>query len=286
VVSVTLVHCSDLHFGRDADLRQAAALAAFVHETRPDAVLVAGDLTQRARHGEFQAALALFGRFAEVAPVITVPGNHDVEWWLSPFHLLGTRPLYAKWRRYFGEDLTPVLRLPGVTVATALSAHGVAAGSMTWNLNDMAVKGHLPASEIARLGQLFAAAPPGDARVVMLHHNVLRGRISNRWGLARPEAAQRALVELGADLVVCGHDHEETTGQVAGRVAVSGSSTHTSRTRGRHPSAFNTIEIAADRITIRHQRWDAAAGALAGSDRFTFDRMPRAARPEPLAARG
>jgi 3',5'-cyclic AMP phosphodiesterase CpdA len=286
VVSVTLVHCSDLHFGRDADLRQLEALVALVPSLEPSAILVAGDLTQRARHGEFQAALALFGRLERHAPLLTVAGNHDVEWWLSPFHLLGTRRLYAKWRRYFGEDLTPMLRLPGATVATALSAYGVAAGSMTWNPNDMAVKGHLPASEIERLARVFAAAPPGDARVVMLHHNVLRGRISQRMGLAHWRRSQRQLLELGVDLLVYGHDHEEAAAQLDGRVAVSASSTHTRRTRGRRPSAFNVIDIEDGAIGIRHWRWDVAAGRFEGSERFTFPRMARGAAREAMAARG
>ncbi|HEX5635322.1 MAG TPA: metallophosphoesterase [Gemmatimonadales bacterium] len=285
-MTVTLVHCSDLHFGRDADLRQLDALVALVPSLQPTAILVAGDLTQRARHGEFQAALALFGRLEAHAPLLTVAGNHDVEWWRSPFHVLGTRRLYAKWRRYFGEDLTPVLRLPGVTVATALSAYGVAAGSLTWNPNDMAVKGHLPTSEVERLARVFAATPPEDARVVMLHHNVLRGNISRRMGLAHWGRAQRQLLELGADLLVYGHDHEEAAAQLGGRVAVSASSTHTRRTRGQRPSAFNVVDIEAAAITIRHWRWDAAAGRFGGSDRFTFARAPRAAAREAVAARG
>ena len=48
-----------------------------------------------------------------------VPGNHDVEWWKSPFGIFGRRVLYEKYRTYFGEELTPVLRLPGLVVAGA-----------------------------------------------------------------------------------------------------------------------------------------------------------------------
>ena len=53
-----LVHVGDLHFGRDADLAQVAALEKFVSELRPDAVCITGDLTQRSRHGELQRARA------------------------------------------------------------------------------------------------------------------------------------------------------------------------------------------------------------------------------------
>ena len=53
----------------------------------------------------------------------------------------------GEFRRWFGDNLTPVLEVPGAIIAGALSAHGVAPGSLTWNPNDMAVKGHLPRSE-------------------------------------------------------------------------------------------------------------------------------------------
>jgi 3',5'-cyclic AMP phosphodiesterase CpdA len=51
----TLVHLSDLHFGR-TDPEVVAALAASVEEARPDLIAVSGDLTQRARARQFEEA--------------------------------------------------------------------------------------------------------------------------------------------------------------------------------------------------------------------------------------
>jgi 3',5'-cyclic AMP phosphodiesterase CpdA len=273
VTGVTLVHLSDLHFGRDADLAQIRAIAALMPSLAPDAICVSGDLTQRARHGEFQAALGFFDRLQAVAPTITLPGNHDVQWWESPFHLLGTERLYAKYRRWFGLELTPTLERPGLVVCTVLTSHGVSAGSMTWNLNDMAVKGHLPASEVERAGRCFAAAAPGAARVLMLHHNVLRGSISRRMGLARPEEAQRRLIALAPDVILTGHDHEETTALLGDRIVVSAASTHTRRTRGQRPSAFNALRIEPDRIVVRHWWW--TGSAFTPSDETSYPRARR-----------
>ena len=104
MTAVTLVHLSDLHFGRDADLAQIRAIAALMPSLAPDVICVSGDLTQRARHGEFQAALLFFDRLQAVAPTIALPGNHDVQWWESPFHLFGAERLYAKYRRWFGRE--------------------------------------------------------------------------------------------------------------------------------------------------------------------------------------
>jgi 3',5'-cyclic AMP phosphodiesterase CpdA len=184
-----------------------------------------------------------------------VPGNHDVSWWASPFGLRGEEP-YAKYRRYFGEALGPVLSLEDAVIVGTVSANGLAAGSVTWNPRDLTVKGHLPAAETDRAGAAFAAEAPAKLRVVVLHHNVLRGRISNRWGLAHPHDAQRRLAATGADLVLCGHDHEEAVGPLDGGTVVAASSTHTPMTRGKRPSVFNLIRYGADGLTVRYLRWD------------------------------
>ena len=98
---VVIAHLSDLHFGGYADLAQIEALETFLPTLRPDAVVVAGDLSQRARHGEFQAAHAFVHRLRPQSPVLVVPGNHDIEWWKSPLGLRGERRKYAKYSRYF-----------------------------------------------------------------------------------------------------------------------------------------------------------------------------------------
>jgi 3',5'-cyclic AMP phosphodiesterase CpdA len=276
VTAVTLAQLSDIHFGRDVDLEQVAVLERLIAHLRPDAVILAGDLTQRARHGELQRALAFAESLLDTAPVLVIPGNHDVEWWRSPFGLLGRDRRYRKYRMYFGNDLSPRLELPGVVIGSALTSHGLSFGSMTWNPNDMCVKGHLPRSETARLTRYFQSAPPEYARVVVMHHNVLRGAISRRMGLARWKSAQRMLRKTGADLVLCGHDHQEGSGQIDEVVVVATSSAHTRasahRVRGGRPSAFNLVTIDATSIAIQHLRWDAANRDFVPGDHARFGR--------------
>ena len=274
---VRILHLSDVHFGVDAQLAQLEAIEDYAPTLELDAVAVSGDLTQRARHGEFQAAHAMVRRLKKVAPVLVVPGNHDVQWWSSPLQLFGTRRLYAKYRRWFGEELTPTLEIPGAVIAGALSAWGVALGSMTPNLRDLAVKGHLPKREIDRIAAIFAQAPPGAAKVLVLHHNVLPGEISGRMGLAHWKTAQARLAELAPDVVLCGHDHQESAAQVGGTLAVSTASTQTSRTRGGRPSVFNLVRIYATGVEVRHFRWDADTGSFTPSDSASFARSAQQA---------
>jgi 3',5'-cyclic AMP phosphodiesterase CpdA len=276
VTPVTLAQLSDIHFGRDVDLEQVAVLERLIADLNPDAVVLAGDLTQRARHGELQRALVFAQTLQRIAPVLVIPGNHDVEWWRSPLGILGSNRLYRKYRLYFGDDLAPRLELPGVVIGSALTSHGLSFASMTWNLNDLCVKGHLPRGEAARLTRYFQAAPPETARVVVMHHNVLPGAISHRMGLARWKTAQRRLRATGADLILCGHDHQEAVGQIDGVVVVSTSSAHTQpqahRVRGGRPSAFNLITIDETSIAIQHLRWDAANRQFVPSDQARFGR--------------
>ncbi|MGH7579454.1 MAG: metallophosphoesterase family protein [Gemmatimonadales bacterium] len=268
---VVIAHLADLHFGRYADLDQIEALEAFLPTLGLDAAVIAGDLSQRARHGEFQAAHAFVNRLKPHVPVLIVPGNHDIEWWQSPLGVFGERRKYRKYSSYFG-DITPVMEIPGAILAGALSSYGVAFGSLTWNLRDIAVKGHLPRRETDRVTEIFARAAPGAARVLVFHHNVLPGELSRRMGLARWRSAQRRLLATGADVVLCGHDHQEGAGQIDRTLAVSTAGTHSSRSRGGRPSVFNLVTIDAGAVHIQHYRWQSAGREFQRSDAFSFAR--------------
>ena len=71
----TLVHLSDLHFGK-VDEALLQPLHDLVHRIAPDVVVVSGDLTQRAKTEEFEAAKAWLDTLP--GPQIIVPGNHDI----------------------------------------------------------------------------------------------------------------------------------------------------------------------------------------------------------------
>ena len=268
---VTIAHLSDLHFGGYADLAQIEALEKFLPTIGAAATVISGDLSQRARHGEFQAAHAFVERVRAVMPVLVIPGNHDIEWWRSPLGLAGERRKYAKYSRYFG-DLRPVMEIPGVIVAGALSSYGVALGSLTWNIRDVAVKGHLPRAETDRVKTIFASSAVGTARILTFHHNVLPGGISRRMGLARWRSAYRRLIATGADVILCGHDHQEGAGQIEGAIAVSTSGTHSFRARGGRPSVFNLVRVDDHAVHIQHYRWESKDRRFLPSDAFSFAR--------------
>ena len=75
----TIVHLSDIHFGRFDDAL-AAPLLTTIHELASDLVVISGDLTQRARPHQFEQARAYMlsywwvGTFPGIAITITVAG--------------------------------------------------------------------------------------------------------------------------------------------------------------------------------------------------------------------
>lgn len=271
-MTVQLVHLADVHFGGVADIRQIEALERMLPDLRPDAVILAGDLSQRSRHGEFQRARAFVNLATSVAPVLVIPGNHDVRWWWRPLVPVARDVLYRKYQRYFAGPLAPTLSLPGAVIASALTSYGVTFGSLTWNLRDLAVKGHLPKREIERVRGVFAEAPADAARVLVVHHNVLRGDISQRMGLARWRQAQRRIVESGADVVLCGHDHQEGADMLGDRVVISTTGTLSTRMRGGRPSCFNFVTIEPAAVSVTFFRWEAERGKFRPSDTFAFAR--------------
>ena len=272
----TLVHLSDIHFGGLADIRAVEGLEEILPSFAPAAIIISGDFCQRARAGEFQRARAFLRAASKLAPVHAIPGNHDVQWWREPLGipLLG-RARYAKYRRYLAEELAPALTVDAAVICAAPSAHGLAPGSITWNPRDLTVKGHIPAAAIAQAAGVFAASRNGSLRVLVTHHNVLKGRISGRWGLARPLATLRAIAESGADVVCCGHDHEAGIGSIemAGRrVVVSTAGTLSTRGRGGGPPSFNVLTITPPTIRVETLAFEPASGRFSLSEEREFAR--------------
>lgn len=287
-MTFTLVHLSDPHFGEVADLRQITAVEELVPDLAPRVIVVSGDLSLRSRHGEFQAAHAWVRELGRTAPVYVIPGNHDVQWWWRPFIPFSPAAKHRKYRRYFGHDLAPTLRLPDAVLTSALTSYGVGFGSIGWTKygprwRDIAVKGRLPKKAIERVGRVFAEADPVQLRVLVVHHNVLRGELSQRMGLARWRRAQERIVEAGTDLVLCGHDHQEAVGTIADRVVVSCAGTLSSRSRGDRPSTFHRISLDDQAIHIEQYRWEAAQGLFRRTDVHSFPR-PRAVEATHVAA--
>jgi 3',5'-cyclic AMP phosphodiesterase CpdA len=275
VTTIELFHCSDLHFGHPAVPEQYEAIEALIQERAYDVVAVSGDLTQRARAGEFQRARAFIKHAERVSKVIVVPGNHDVAWWFSPFGVGDDRKLLRKYRQYINEEIEPVLRVPGATFVGLNSCHGLVRHTLTWNLRDLSIIGYLREDQIARAAELFAKSPADDARIIVLHHNPVKGELSQRHGLINTTRVLTAFAELGVDLVCCGHDHQEAVHYIEHTkkgTIISTASTISNRGRGGRPSSVNTIRITEKSIDVHTMIWSAETRAFGAGPQQVFNR--------------
>ena len=273
--SIDLFHCSDVHFGHPAVPEQYEAIEAMVQNGRYHVAAVSGDLTQRARFGEFQRARAFLKHLGSAAKVMVVPGNHDVQWWFSPFGLGDDNKLLWKYRHYINEDIEPVFRMPGATFVGLNTCHGVVRGTLTWNLRDLSVIGYLREDQIQRAAREFAKTPPEDARVIVMHHNPVKGEVSQRHGLRNTQRVLTAFAELGVDIVCCGHDHQEAVHFIEHTkkgTVISTAGTVSNRARGGRPSSVNSIHITARKIDVRTHIWSPDERAFVQGLEKSFDR--------------
>jgi 3',5'-cyclic AMP phosphodiesterase CpdA len=233
---------------------------------RWDAIVMSGDVSQRAREPEFREARLWLDRFAGCAPVMVVPGNHDTAWWHAPFGWGEASALHARYREHISAELEPVLHLPGLSLVGLNSALGMLPPALTWYPRDWRVKGGLTHVQIDAARRKLAEAPPDSLRMAVVHHNVVKGRLSKRWGLARPQQQLDALAALDVDVICSGHDHEERLELVTratGQFVASTANTLSNRMRGHRPSAVTVIEANARELTLRAWPYDPAARAFA-----------------------
>lgn len=258
-----ILQLSDIHFGRHAVAAYHAAALRRISEKRYDLVVLAGDLTQRNRSWQFRAAKAFCDQVRAHTKLFVIAGNHDTAWWWKPVGLGFESPMLGAYRRWISPELEPQLALPGITVVALNSCHGIRPYTLTTRLRDLSVVGVLRAEQIAKARAAFAAAPAGDLKVLVFHHNVLRGDLSQRWGLVNRAAGIRDVHATGADLVLNGHDHQTRIEGVeidGRRMIVSNSTSFCERTRGGLPAAFQEIEVAPEAVTVRANVWDSDAG--------------------------
>jgi 3',5'-cyclic AMP phosphodiesterase CpdA len=250
-----VLHISDVHFGWPTVPEAVEAIHACAGRLAPDVVACSGDLVQRGDFsGQFRQARAFLDRFD--APVVSVPGNHDIPLW-NPLRRLA-RP-FVNYRRFIHDELEPVHRADGVVICGLNSVR-------PW-LVDL---GYLSARQLERVRVAFADAPADAVRVVMAHHPLAPTEHDGlfRHHVRGARRALRAFAAAGADVVLCGHSHFPTCRRLRSEgverhviMAQSGTSA-SSRFRphtGCVENAFNVIETGPGgsfRVEHHHLRGD------------------------------
>ncbi len=248
-----LLQISDPHFGTE-QAPVVEALTTLACQQRPDVLVLSGDITQRARPAQFRAARAFADRLG--APVLAVPGNHDIpllDWWARLRHP------YARYIAAFGTDLEPVHRSPELMVVCVNTTRA-------WRHQN----GEISGRQVDRVARLLVRAESAQLRVVVVHQPVAVTRaddLSNR--LRGHAAALERWAAAGADLVMGGHIHLPYVMPLQGLArplwAVQAGTAVSSRVRKGVPNSVNLLRWGADSAPgcCRIEQWDFSADVQA-----------------------
>jgi 3',5'-cyclic AMP phosphodiesterase CpdA len=262
-----VVHISDPHFGVE-DPVIAEALLADLGAAEPSLVAISGDLTQRARRAQFEAARAWLDRLQ--SPYLVVPGNHDIPLYDLIRRFVAPRERYMQ---YISPDLAPSyvddqLAVVGIdTTKTLAFKHG-----------------HITREQAERVVALLAPYQH-HWRILVAHHP-----FDHATGA---DDVQPLFEQAGVDLVLTGHMHLPDSDQIASRneqhtmVAVAASTCMSRRLRG-EPNGYNQLYFDGEHVRIVHREWrgsrfvDAAEKQYRrnerGGERMIKEPVPRRSR--------
>ena len=242
-----VLHISDTHFGTEVPA-VVEALVQLAGEQRPALVVLSGDITQRARPSQFRAARAFVDRLG--APVLAIPGNHDI-------------PLFDLWARLqapyanhiaaFGAELEPLHRSAELLVLGVNTTRA-------WRHKHGEVSG----LQVERVARELEGASRAQLRVVVVHQPLAVVRAQDAVHRLRGHTeALRRWASAGADLVLGGHIHlpyiSPSQDLTRPLWVVQAGTAVSSRVRPGVPQSVNLLRWDAGAGSCLIERWDHSA---------------------------
>ncbi|MDZ4762834.1 MAG: metallophosphoesterase [Alphaproteobacteria bacterium] len=237
---VRLIHLSDVHFGAE-NAEALKAVEDFAAHVKPDAIVVAGDLTQNGRRREFAAARDWLQRFSGRS--IVTPGNHDTPTYLLHARLFRPFDRYKEYMAGFDSVGKLVELADGrVRIAGMNTARGVQA-RRNW------ADGVVDMDDLDIALEKLAGGPASAWRILLCHHPLVEpGHSQIAVSTHRGKEALDRIARARVDAVLTGHIHDAFASPIetAARPMVQmGAGTLSTRLRSTPPS-FCVIEIDGD----------------------------------------
>jgi 3',5'-cyclic AMP phosphodiesterase CpdA len=243
----TIVHLSDLHFGRLL-LETVEPCLAAVTAIRPDLVVISGDLTQRARKWQYAQAKAFLAALPR--PQLVLPGNHDV-----PAYNLYRRMLQPldRYKRIITRDLAPrfiddEIAVFGINTARSLVIKG----------------GRINQEQLEWIEAQVQTLADSQVRIVVTHHPLdMPEHLEGVRLVAGADRAMQTFARCKIDAFLAGHLHLTYFGNTA-RYGIPDYSVPilqagtaiSSRARG-EANAFFVHKVEPGSIVTETWRWDA-----------------------------
>jgi 3',5'-cyclic AMP phosphodiesterase CpdA len=248
-----LLQISDPHFGTEQP-DAVAGLLQLAQRLRPELVVLSGDITQRARRSQFASARNFVDRLS--APLLAIPGNHDIPLYNLPARMFAP---YANYAREFGDDLQPQYESDAFL---AVCVNTTRPGRHK--------DGAVSRDQAARVARRLRGAAREQLRIVVVHQPVLALRAEDEKNLLHGRAdAVRCWAAAGADIVMGGHIHLPYVQSIDAGAALSGrrlwavqaGTAVSSRVRGNVPNSVNVVRHAPGDLVCSVERWDFLADA-------------------------
>jgi 3',5'-cyclic AMP phosphodiesterase CpdA len=244
----TLVHLSDLHFGR-IDPSLVEPLRRAVADAQPDLIVISGDFTQRARRSQFAAAREFLDSLK--MQTLVVPGNHDIP--LFDVVERFAAPL-TRYRQFISAELEPEYEDDEMIVIGVNTARALVFPFGEGRINER---------QVDRIVQRLAGVAPAKLRVIVTHHPFdLPPGVHERRLLGRSAEAMARLGDVSADLFLSGHLHISHVSHTVDRYEAAEHSalivqagTVSTRSRGEQPS-FNVLRMQRPEIDLMRHFWD------------------------------
>ena len=203
----TIVHLSDLHFGR-VDYTLIEPLLETVHALDPDITAISGDFTQNGTVREFRQAAEFIRKLP--GRIITVPGNHDMAF-LNVWKRATQR--LRLYREFISNDPEPFYQDEEIAVI------GLNTARIT-HLRD----GRIREWQIIRLEERMAGLAPGLIKVLVTHHPFDLPAVFASSEIVGRGATYMKRVTACIDVMLAGHMHISHAGPTALRYDVGGDS--------------------------------------------------------------
>ncbi|PZO65590.1 MAG: metallophosphoesterase [Paracoccus denitrificans] len=228
---------SDLHFGFHRTTLVHALLHE-VNETKPDFVVIAGDLTHRGQPDQYVAARQFLDGLD--APWGAIPGNHDVPLWPVTRRVL--RP-WSRWRRNISRGRAFAIDVGQVRVQGIDSVDRFA-----WQ------RGVVPRGVINRLLRNLS---PQLMNLIVMHHPLEHLPGIDKFLARGATQALNRLADAGAQIAVTGHLHLWSVGELPDtgpqRLLQIQMGTALCNRPGDRRNEFCTLDIAGPDLTVtRH----------------------------------
>jgi len=261
-----VVHCSDLHFGHGFIEHRAERFLHKMEEIKPDAVVVSGDLTMRARPGQFRKARAFLDKIQ--APLLVIPGNHDI-----PVYDVATRffaPFYNYNRFTAGLGQNPLV-LPN---AAFLGLNTI----YKWRHQ----QGRVRPEDLQRAKEWLRGLPNTTWKIVVVHQHFINLPGHERPGVMhRGAEILRELADAGANAILHGHTHYNRvimagdffTGISRPLWLVCVGTATSERTRGEvQANNYNLLDFSPGEFVIRQCDWNEKEGHFAECRQYKMER--------------